>query len=108
MRELLFANPTFLKGLNLTVRNGTKWATLQPGEPVLVRAPDGPPITVVRAIAAQTVTPTGADREWIERALEFEHDPECRNLAGLYTGLNAAYNGSWGPDLTFVWFWVNL
>ena len=37
VRELLFLNPVFRPGLNLTVRNGTKWADLLPGSDLVLR-----------------------------------------------------------------------
>ena len=94
-------------GLNLTVRNGTKWADLIPGSELVIRKTgvEHIDITSAIAIAAQTVN-LEADESLEEAALAFEHDDTCRTIEGLRAAMIAAYPEGYGPTLTLVWFYV--
>lgn len=101
MRELLFRNPVFRPGLNVSVRNGTKWADLQPGELLTLRETDGPVVGLATAVMTRSVTFTELPEIWLRQ----EHDPLCTTKAGLAAALDQAYGpGQWGPDLTVVFF----
>lgn len=116
MRELLFLNPALNDGVNLTVRNGTKWADVTPGERLTVRRSyaeldgrakdDEPAIATVTVLGAQVVNFADARSEpGINAALAFEHDPACRTFDGLLTAMERAYGeGQVSAEVTFVWF----
>jgi hypothetical protein len=111
MRDLLFLNPALKAGLNLTVRNGSKWADVTPGEVLVVKRTEvlDLPITQVVVIAANVIntqdTPIdSAGFGWLIDM--FEHDESCGDITGLRAAMNAAYGqGGWGPEVTLLWFW---
>jgi len=78
--ELLFNNPVFNKGLNLTVRRGIKWS-LQ----------SGAHIENVGSVLINTQVMRFSDLT--DRDLKFEHDPACRTVTGLYQVLQDTYPG---------------
>lgn len=91
MKKLLFSNPVFHDGINVTCRNGYKWADSL-GEIV-------------------KVAETGNEEEWHyglilgvltcklnkipETVLAMEHDPSCRTSEGLIAEMKRVY----GDDL---------
>lgn len=101
--EIKFGNPVFHNGLNLTVRVGTKWGVIKPGDLFLLHDVDG--TLVEHAIAIAAVTIDAIDEDNLARALYFEHDPKCRKPEGLNRELTVHY-GEWEYPLTLVWFWV--
>jgi hypothetical protein len=90
MKDLLFTNPTFRKGLNLTVRNGDKWfKAVQPGDVVRLVDTDEPHKVIMGAdILFTAYWPL---REIPTLWLKYEHDPNCRTHANLEAGLVEAY-----------------
>lgn len=102
-RRLDFLTPVFHSGANLTVRNGLKWADVQPGQNLDVYqtgAPATEPELLATVISAEVKTRdslTDAD-------LTNEHDPSCRTVAGLNAAMEAAYGPNWGPCIVLLTF----
>ena len=118
MRELLFLNPVVRPGLNLTVRNGDKWATACPGEHLDIKPtldPHSKPTTgqlgyavaVGHTIAAQVVNLDEMSPHVLQQLLRHEPDPACKDWADLVFTMDRAYPKGWGPDVTLLWFWVS-
>lgn len=130
MRELKFLNAELRPGLNLTVRDGTKWATgAYPGEKVALysvsRSDDGSCETATRIGTGTVITAAFVDvgvgaggvdgtgdtfqgtMELLNAMLPFEHAEECHTIGGLIDALNRAYGteiNAWGPTLTLLFF----
>lgn len=87
--ELLFDNPRFHQGLNVTVRLGTKWAfNVRVGDTVnLARASGG---SVIQTAIIQGIVMCKLD-ELPEALLALEHDPSCRTREGLRDELARVY-----------------
>lgn len=105
MTKIEFNNMRFHCGLNLTVRNGDKWAGTLPGTVLDIHETGNPDTattaTVMYAVLRRFNTLTDAD-------LEHEHDPACRTVAGLRDALNRAYGVcQWGPTVTLLFFKPN-
>lgn len=103
---LQFKALDFHPGLNVTIRNGIKWASaLVPGDELQL-VETGKEDTVVKlgkALVTKVVLYDNLPDAW----LEYEHSPHCRTRAGLEAAMNRAYgSGQWGPDLSVVFFWV--
>lgn len=96
---MLFQNPVFHPGLNVTVRNGRKWADLRPGDLLDVQAADGTSVCQGRSL----FTWTGAVDDIPSYYLKFEHDPQCQSREGLRSVLGEVY-GAVGPEVTVVGF----
>lgn len=105
MRELKFLNPTQHPGLNLTVREGTKWANVKPAEMIkMVGTNDG--VVVGHARVAEAMVLPDVD-DIADGLLEFEHDPACRTFEGLKNALAEAYPEGWGPVVTLLFYVVS-
>lgn len=89
MKDLLFKNPTFRKGLNITVRNGAKWFdALNAGDMVcLVDADTNEVIMLADVLFCDAVPLDEIPALW----LRFEHDPSCHTVAGLRAELMRVY-----------------
>lgn len=104
MEQLFFDNPSMREGLNLTVRNGWKWAR---HNNTYVYLTDGNTGEVVDSVLINTVTLTFKDiPNWV---LEFEHDENCRTKNGLYEAMIDIYGQSFDVNsaVTLVFFWMN-
>jgi len=87
MHELKFKNPVFHKGINYTVRNGSMWYRRLVDEASVLRSDvliDGIEIKVVDVLMCKY-------RDIPAFVLEYEHDPDCRNFAGLSKAMQCAY-----------------
>ncbi|MBI2055918.1 MAG: hypothetical protein HYT37_00875 [Candidatus Sungbacteria bacterium] len=89
LHELLFKNPVFNEGLNVTVRNGDKWMKVNIGDELLIKETGKDEVitkgtVVMRALYAAHLIP--------ERLLANEHDPSCRSLAGLLAEMKRVYS----------------
>jgi hypothetical protein len=91
--KLMFNNPRFERGLNVTVRLGSKWNAYYYGN----RSVD---TFKVELATSEGETIGHGKIEYVElryftdippTILELEHDPACRNLRGLYDELKKAY-----------------
>jgi len=91
MRSLLFSNPVFHKGINVTCRNGYKWANAM-GELVTVEDTEGSGTYGEAHILGVLTCKRNAIPETI---LALEHDPSCRTSKGIITEMKRVY----GPDL---------
>jgi hypothetical protein len=78
MQKLLFKNPVFHKGVNVTCRKGTKWSGIN-GE-VVIAETGGKDVCI--ATIKNTKTLRFMDLE--EKDIVNEHDPSCRTWQGLY------------------------
>jgi len=97
MKKLLFENPTFEEGTNVTVRRGDKWAE---EEGTLVSLCDLEENQVARGIITRTHT---LPFEEIPAAwLAVEHDPACRTREGLLAVMQDIYPGFEETDLVTV------
>lgn len=86
---LEFENPTFKKGLNLTVRRGRKWYK-QKADNVKIIGTICLPFTQIT---------TGM--------LKWEHDKKCRTTLGLYIQLKRLYPDFKSSDeVTLVYFYL--
>jgi len=85
MKYLRFLNPVFKKGLNFTVRKGTRWvkeATV--GEFVAVEGWRGFGRIECFYVCRLAQIP--------KEVLVNEHDPDCRTIEGLIYALKRAYS----------------
>ena len=75
--------------LNLTVRRGTEWAHLKPGQSIrLAKTPDGE-----EPIDARLELVLACPLKTVPRSLlKHEHDPNCRTLGGLRAALAEIYS----------------
>jgi hypothetical protein len=101
--KLEFLNPTFHKGLNVTVRLGNKWyknAHVQ-DEIQICRADSNMPLAEGVIVGLKYVN----FKEITIRDLLNEHDPECRTPGGLAFAMMGAYDEfSLDDDVTVIEF----
>ena len=91
LKTLLFSNPVFHNGINVTCRNGYKWAG-EMGSIVNVRDTDGTTdYGLAHVLGVMTVC---LDRV-PESVLALEHDPSCRTREGIIAEMKEVY----GDDL---------
>jgi hypothetical protein len=90
MQKLLFKNPVFNKGLNLTCRKGTKWSGVT-GSVIL--AETGTTEYNDKYLGIAHIVNTKAMRlmDIQEDDLLLEHDPSCRTWQGLHDELVRVY-----------------
>lgn len=87
LKQLLFQNPVFHDGINVTVRNGYKWADTL-GEIVEVvdteqtQEPEQAHVLGVLTMKLNTIP---------ESILELAHDPKCRDLKGIMIEMKRIY-----------------
>ena len=84
MRTLQFKNPTFNKGLNCTVRRGNKWNKAC-GETVLITMYGAKREVKIIGIKSMLF------KDIQNGDITYEHDPECRNVFGLYDVMKEVY-----------------
>ena len=90
--ELLFSNPVFHEGVNVTVRKGDKWMKANVGDTLIIKDVGKNQQVAKGTLVGQAYLPLLLIPEsW----LAFEHDPGCRNRAGLFAELKRVY-----PDFT--------
>lgn len=106
IHTLLFQNPVFEPGINITVRNGRKWQIVRVGETLhLTETGEVGPITTARVAGVIPIDwNIGEDRYILEAWCHLEHDPKCRTLMGITDELTRIYGEKWGPDLTVIAF----
>ena len=91
LRTLLFSNPVFHKGINVTCRNGYKWADAM-GELVHIQDTNGMTdygyghILGIMTVCLNKIP---------ECVLSLEHDPSCQTVEGIITEMKRVY----GDDL---------
>ncbi len=106
IHTLLFQNPVFEPGINITVRNGRKWPIIRVGEILqLTETGEIGPITTAHVAGVVPINwDLTEDRHILEAWCYLEHDPKCRTIVGLTDELTRIYGGKWGPDLTVIAF----
>ena len=87
LKTLLFSNPVFHKGLNVTCRNGFKWADSL-NEVVEVRDTDNTTDYGLGYISGVLTLPLNQIPEGI---LQYEHDPSCRTTEGIIAEMRNVY-----------------
>ena len=92
MKELLFENPVFNKGTNVTVRRGIKWSMESKA--------------IVKDLGEVDLKPVVMRFEDIEvDDIRYEHDPECRTQDGLKKVMQEVYPGFSSKEIvTLVYF----
>lgn len=104
---LRFDNPVFNTGLNVTVRKAAaKYANLQEGEAVRLANVDGSEVLGLGRVFCSKTYPTALDVPAIW--LKDEHDPACRDTAGLWGVLKEVYGDDISIDdpVTVIAFYV--
>jgi len=94
LKQLLFSNPVFHDGINVTVRNGYKWADAM-GEIVDVVDTDGEIEPVMAHVLGALTTQLNKIPESI---LQHEHDPKCRTLEGITKEMRNIYGDDLAED----------
>jgi len=91
--DLLFLEPVFHPGLNVTVRNGDKWMKADVGDDLLIKKTGEDKIIHTGMLLGKAYVPFKLiPDEW----LAHEHDPKCLTREGLFEhGMKPAY-----PDFT--------
>lgn len=80
MKQLLFSNPVFHPGRNITCRRGIKWALETDA--------------VIDGVGSVKLTPRVMRfADVTDSDVEFEHDPACRTADGLRRELERVYPG---------------
>ena len=87
LKQLLFSNPVFHDGINVTVRKGYKWADAM-GEIVDVMNTDGTGEPIMAQVLGVLMTKLNTIPESI---LQHEHDPSCRTLSGITKEMRNVY-----------------
>jgi len=95
--NLLFKNPVFKDGVNFTVRRGIKWALEEPfeyGFPIVdtENQIDSDGKTIIIGFAQNPIVKIFRFSDLIEKNLENEHDPQCRNYYGLLNVMKNTYD----------------
>lgn len=101
--EILFRNPTFHNGLNVTVRNGFGWFFKTAiGDELALSGKNG--AITNGLIVGRMIMPF---KRIPENILQFEHDPSCRNFAGLLAEMKRVYPGfSEENSVTVLLFYI--
>ena len=94
LRTLLFSNPVFHNGVNVTCRNGYKWADAL-GEIVNVGDTDGLADLKEAHILGVMIMKLDKIPETI---LSLEHDPNCRTTDGIITEMKRVYGDELKED----------
>jgi len=90
MEKILFDNNNHHHdGLNITVRNGTKWKKLNVGDAIMCCEIDGKDTDFIGNVA---LVYCGRLNECPQQLLEEEHDPACQTFEGLKKVLSRVYN----------------
>lgn len=88
-----FLNPVHHLGRNSTVRKGPRW--IEPGTQLDLCKTGAKEVAAVGTVVAVHVM----FFEYItDSMLENEHDPSCRDIAGLQVALARAYGYEFGPN----------
>lgn len=99
--QLLFANPIFTDGVNLSVRRGDKWFGVKE-----LTLWDLKGNTYGRVNTFTSKKPFALLSAYPDAdSLKYEHDPNCRTYAGLLKDMKEVYEGFDPTELvTLVWF----
>lgn len=104
MEALLFQNPVFHNGVNITCRKGNKWYKKlngKIGELIDIQETSGSLLGKVR-VNGLLLLPL---EQLYDGLLEVEHDPSCRSAYGLHKELERIYGRlSLDTEITVVFF----
>jgi hypothetical protein len=109
VHNLLFQNPVFHKGLNVTCRRGDKWfKRVEDGTTrVQVAVTDGPIVGPATIVAHKQVDwGSNEDVQQLIGWLVFEHDPACLTVEGIRTEMQRVYGDDWDKEVMTVLFFV--
>jgi hypothetical protein len=118
MRTLLFKNNVHstdkveIPGMspaavNLTVRKGLKWSSLEAGDTILLAETEVGVVCGAEVYAKifDVKVITFRDLVLYPKMLELEHDPECRIYYGLYQVMRKVYDGFLAHEIvTLVYY----
>jgi len=107
VETLLFQNPVWHPGLNVTVRLGDKWARIMDSgcKEVEIKKTGSDEVLAKAKLKTYAKIPFSLiPTQW----LEAEHDPKCRDMHGLRQEMINAYGGKFDDDadVTVLWFEV--
>ena len=104
-RRLDFLTPEFQPGVNLTVRNGSKWADARPGDLLDVYKTGGVQPLFTAEVTEVIVTSRGSitNADLVNLVLPSSAD---RTVAGLNASMEAAYGPKWGPEVVLLSFQI--
>jgi hypothetical protein len=94
LRTLLFSNPVFHGGVNVTCRNGYKWADALHE---IVKVADTDNVSEWQYAHILGVMTMKLDKI-PETILSLEHDPECRTTDGIITEMKRVYGDELKDD----------
>ena len=102
-RRLDFLTPEFQPGVNLTVRNGSKWTDTRPGDLLDVYKTGGAqPLFTAEVVEVTVMNRAGlTDADLVNLVLPSSAD---RTVAGLNASMKAAYGSNWGPEVVLLSF----
>lgn len=87
--DLLFLNPVFHSGLNISVRNGIKWMKADVGDQLFIKKTGSEKVVCTGTLKGKAYIPFKLiPDEWLAN----EHDPDCRTREGLLRGMKLAYH----------------
>lgn len=88
--ELLFMNPVFHPGMNVTVRNGDKWMKANVGDRLIIKETDKKDVLKHGRVVGKAHIPF---KMVPEKWLDYEHDPSCHTYDGLLNEMKRVYSG---------------
>lgn len=97
--ELFFQNPIFHKGLNVTVRNGDTWMKVSIGDTLVIKETGKEQLVTTATVVGKALL---CVKLVPESVLQYEHDPSCRNLAGLLLEMKRVYSNFSEDNLVTV------
>lgn len=98
---LIFKKLFFLDGLNITVRMGTKWDKFNNIENGMLQSLEGK--NIKSKILASFSLPF---KSIPDNLLKLEHDPECRDMIGLYNTMCEIYPNFSVDDIVTIVFFI--
>ena len=98
------------RAVNLTVRKGLKWSTLQAGEEILLKeTPCGDLVVRTSAVSHATIYDVKVmsfnDLMSYPKLLLLEQDPDCRTYKGLYEVMRRVYDGFLSHEVVTLVFY---
>ena len=103
--KILFLNPVFRKGLNITVRKEKKWINAKMGDFLSIKKTTENKEIARGKISEKAYLPFGLiPSKW----LAFEHDSACHTKEGLFLEMKRAYPNFTDRDYVTVIFFEIL
>ncbi len=90
--DLLFTNPTFREGINVTVRDGDKWAK-ELGRDVMLKDTDSDEALGFAEVVGVLTTNIG---DIPDNILKLEHDKDCTSTRGIWREMESVYSKAFG------------